>query len=495
MTIEPAPDVTLAPEGTPAGRGSKGKIIAAVAAVVVLLAGVLVTVKLVSSRSADGGASSPDEAVENMIGSLEENDLLGVLDMFAPWERDAAKGLLEDYLDNAQDAGYVADDADLSNVGGYTLTVDGLEVQSTEVNERIANVALVGGTAHFTTEFDELPLGAEALEQLEEATGGEDPEDVDTSGDLADLDLPPITTIEDDGRWYVSLFYTIAESARAAADAPAPTTEGAVPAVGADSPEEAVDEMISAIERVDVERMIELTPPDEMGVLHDYAPLFLDELEPFEGGSVDFHDAEYRVEDVDGGRKVIPTHFVVDATGDFDTTTVTYDRTDDRVSLLVDQDGSATEVALVQLDGGTGFDVDGPGLDLSGQVLEADGGTLAIDVNGTVDGEDLSAKLTATPDGDCILVSGDATSGGETEPIAEQLCPEDFSEEGLSFAGSPVALADVLDNMGELVQFDNFSRLFDLGIVTVEVDGDWYVSPLRSTTELVGTFAALAEGI
>ncbi len=116
-------------------------------------------------------------------------------------------------------------------------------------------------------------------------------------------------------------------------------------------------------------------------------------------------------------------------------------------------------------------------------------------MNGTVDGEDLSAKLTATPDGDCILVSGDATSGGETEPIAEQLCPEDFSEEGLSFAGSPVALADVLDNMGELVQFDNFSRLFDLGIVTVEVDGDWYVSPLRSTTELIGTFAALAEGI
>ncbi len=219
VTIEPAPDVTLAPEGTPAGRSSKGKIIAAVAAVVVLLAGVLVTVKLVSSRSADGGASSPDEAVENMIGSLEENDLLGVLDMFAPWERDAAKGLLEDYLDNAQDAGYVADDADLSNVGGYTLTVDGLEVQSTEVNERIANVALVGGTAHFTTEFDELPLGAEALAQLEEATGGEDPENVDTSGDLADLDLPPITTIEDDGRWYVSLFYTIAESARAAADA------------------------------------------------------------------------------------------------------------------------------------------------------------------------------------------------------------------------------------------------------------------------------------
>ena len=153
-----------------------------------------------------------------------------------------------------------------------------------------------------------------------------------------------------------------------------------MPAVGADSPEEAVDEMIAAVERLDVERMIELTPPDEMGVLHDYAPLFLDEVESFEGGSVDIHDTEYKVEDVDGGRKVIPTHFVVDVAGEFDTTSVTYDRSDDRVSLLVDQDGSATEVALVQIDGGTGFDVNGPGLDLSGQVVEADDGTLAIDV-------------------------------------------------------------------------------------------------------------------
>ena len=216
VTIEPAPEVTLAADGAPPKGGSKGKIIAAVAAVVVLVAGVLVTVKLVSSRSEAGGAASPDEAVENMMGSLEENDLLGVLDMFAPWERDAAMGLIEDYVDNAQDAGYLADDTDLSNVGGYTLTVDGLEVRSTEVNERIVNVALVGGTAHLTTEFDELPLGAEALEQLEEATDGEDPENVDATGDFAEMELPPITTIEDDGRWYVSLFYTIAESARAA---------------------------------------------------------------------------------------------------------------------------------------------------------------------------------------------------------------------------------------------------------------------------------------
>ena len=269
-----------------------------------------------------------------------------------------------------------------------------------------------------------------------------------------------------------------------------------MPAVGADSPEEAVDEMISAIERVDVERMIELTPPDEMGVLHDYAPLFLDELRAVRGWQRRL--PRRRVPRRGRGRRPQGhphplrrrRHRRCSTPPPSPTTA-----TDDRVSLLVDQDGSATEVALVQARQRHRLRRERSRPRPERRGPRGRRGTLAIDVKGTVDGEDLSAKLTATPDGDCILVSGDATSGDETEPIAEQLCPEDFSEEGLSFAGSPITLADVLDNMGELVQFDNFSRLFDLGVVTVEVDGDWYVSPLRSTTELISTFAALAEGI
>jgi hypothetical protein len=483
--------------GQPAAAkpSSKGKIIAAVVAAVVLIAGAIVTVVLVSNRTSSTGAANPEEAVEKMLGSLEDNDLLGVLDMLAPWERDFARGLVDDYIDNAKDAGYVADDADLSDVGGYTLEVDDLRVSTTEVNDRIVNVALVGGTARFATQFDQLPLGAEALKQLAEATGGDTPEDLDATGDLAELGLPPVTTIEDDGRWYVSLFYTVAETARLAADAPPPSSESAIPAVGAGSPEEASDEFISALERLDVRRLIELTPPDEMGVLHDYAPLFIDQLgEPLEGGSIDIRDTEYRVEDVDGGRKVIPTRFVVEVTGESGPTTVTYERTDDRVSLVADVDGEVTEVALEERDAGTGFSLSSTDVNLTGSIVKGDAETLNIDFEGTAEGEEVSATLTATPDADCILLSGDVTSGGETEPVAEQLCPDDFGDEGLELSGAPVALEDVFDQIGDFVEFDRFSQLFDLGLVAVEVDGDWYISPLRSTTELFGAFAALAEG-
>ena len=178
-----------------------------------MAAGTAVTVKLVSSQSS-GGAASPEEAVQDMVGSLEQNDLLGVVDVLAPWERDFARQGIDNYLDDAKDNGLLAKDTDLSDVGGYTLTVDGLKVSSEPVNERIANVSLVGGTAHLQSHFDQLPLGAKLLEQLNKANDGKGPDDVSGTTDLADAQLPPITTIKQDGRWYVSLFYSIAESAR-----------------------------------------------------------------------------------------------------------------------------------------------------------------------------------------------------------------------------------------------------------------------------------------
>ena len=49
-----------------------------------------------------------------------------------------------------------------------------------------------------------------------------------------------------------------------------------IPAVGAATPEEAVRGMIDAAIDLDVARVIELTPPDEMAALHDYGPILVD---------------------------------------------------------------------------------------------------------------------------------------------------------------------------------------------------------------------------
>jgi hypothetical protein len=470
-------------------------VVAFVAAAVLVVAGIVATVILVANRSEASGASSPSEAVEGLVQSLEDNDLLGAVDVLAPWERDFARTQIDRYLDDAKDAGLLDDDADLGDVGGYTLEVDDLQVEPSEVNERIVNVALTGGTARFQSQIDELPLGAKILDQLRRSDDGRAPEDVDTTADLAEASLPPLTTIEQDGRWYVSLFYTVAEAARQSADAPVPTVEAAVPAVGADSPEAAVDAMIGALETGDVRRMIELTPPDEMGVLHDYAPLFLDE----EGGpdtpSATFDDLAYEVVDVDGGKKVIPTRFTITAT-EGDPTTVRYERTDDRIQLSVQGGEDAGTLSLGKIEGGVEFSVQSDEVQLTGQVTSAGENTMAIAFQGQSDGDQVTADLTAEPDGSCIVVAGTVTSGDESEQITERLCPEDLDESGtVEIFGEPLELGELLGNVNELVQFDRLSRLFDVGLVAVEVDGDWYVSPLRSTGELFGTFAGVFEGL
>ena len=69
------------------------------------------------------------------------------------------------------------------------------------------------------------------------------------------------------------MFYTLAGPIRR--DPTLPAFGQGVDAVGADSPEAAVKALADATVAYDVERIIALTPPEEMKALHDYAPLFL----------------------------------------------------------------------------------------------------------------------------------------------------------------------------------------------------------------------------
>ena len=497
-----APSADAPTTTAPAKRSKRGRILAGVAAVAVVAAGTAVTVKLVSSQSS-GGAASPEEAVQDMVGSLEQNDLLGVVDVLAPWERDFARQGIDNYLDDAKDNGLLAKDTDLNDVGGYTLTVDGLKVSSEPVNERIANVSLVGGTAHLQSHVDQLPLGAKLLEQLDKANDGKGPDDVSGTTDLAEAQLPPITTIKQDGRWYVSLFYSIAEAARRDTGAPAPTTEGAIQAKGADSPQAAVDELIDALEQGDVERLIELTPPDEMAVLHDYAPLFLKDATPSSDGTVKITDRDYSVVDVTGGRKVIPQKLTAVVSGD-DPGTLSYERTGDHVQITLDRDGETTTLRLEKADNGSTFVVQGPAVDLRGTITAAGESTIQIGLQGKSDDQSVTGDLTLTPEGTCVTVKGDLTTDDDHQYVDDQVCPEDLlsSQDGdfvdkqaVTIFGQPIDTALSLDKLGKLVQFEQLSKLFDLGIVTVKVDGKWYVSPLRTTADLFGTFGRLAEGL
>ena len=128
-----------------------------------------------------------------------------------------------------------------------------------------------------------------------------------------------MTTVRKDGRWYVSLFYSVAEAARGELDVDVPDADQAIVPDGAGSPEEAVDQMIGAVADLDLEGAIATLEPDEFEALQRYAPMFLERRPGRRSTTTDVislkvSDTEYDVEERDDGRVAVGfTGFTIDA--------------------------------------------------------------------------------------------------------------------------------------------------------------------------------------
>ena len=194
-----------------------------------------------------------------------------------------------------------------------------------------------------------------------------------------------------------------------------------IPAVGAATPEDALRGVIDAGVQLDVAGLIELTPPDEMAALHDYGPILVE---------------------------------------------------------LADEALVETDVQTV-LDGWT-FSVDA--LDL--EQVEVTGGIKLLPTHIAVSGSDTegrSFEASATKvDETCVDYSVTAVDVVEAGPdevsMSGQACAADIAE---AFEGSdvPIEVQQIAERM--------VGQLGQLGAVTVEVDGLWYVSPSRSVADVL----------
>jgi len=394
----------------PKPKGGKGKIVgAAVAAVAVLGGGAFAAIQLTGGSSSSGGSDSPETAVQSMFDALEQNDLIGVLDHLAPGEREVIKDQFSDLVDEGKRLGLLSEDTTLENVPGFTVDFEGLEFNVEERNDRLSMVTLTAGSVTTSGSFGDLPIGDVVLDQVGEELPPDAPEQTIDIADVEPDSLPEIGVIEQDGKWYVSAFYTAAEAAAVASGNTMP--EQPIAAAGAASPEEAVTEMIQAASNADVERVIELTPPDEMAALHDYGQILVDmaaeQVEPGEsvfGDDFDVSLDEYDFEttEVTGGTKVLPTH----------------------VKFTV-----ATS--------------------------EGDGGTVEVT---KVDETCVEYSIVGTEDGEPIDETDRYCADDVRAPLEEDETPSDVIDIAVRMTG----------------------QLGQLGIVTVEVDGQWYVSPTRT---------------
>ena len=116
-----------------------------------------------------------------------------------------------------------------------------------------------------------------------------------------------MTAVRKDGRWYLSLFYTAAEGARAETGEDIPA-EGITP-TGGDSPEAAMDAFLDGVEGLDLSAVIASLNPNEFEALQRYAPLFIDE-------------AQSSLDDVDVTMSISDRDYEVTGSGDTRSVTV-----------------------------------------------------------------------------------------------------------------------------------------------------------------------------
>lgn len=427
----PPPLPPPAPVGGSAGGGGR-RWVAVVVALALVAGGTYATAQLLSD---DAGAGSPEEAGEQLLAAVTRSDLLGIIELLPPSERQVLGDIATELSDQADRLGLVDETFRLDGFPGLDIEVEDPEFEVVELGDGLARVSLVDGQA--SVEVDgELVAGSlgEVVEEIAEANDAEvEVEDsegstdigeiVDEAVDDADLDggevLNPFTVavVEQDGRWFPSLGFTIAELIRMDMDQfgdgpPAPDLDDGVEPDGADSPEEALQALLEAALDGDGEAALAVLDPGDAGSVQVYADVFFDFGSP-EGAGIEAEITDAEVTPLGGGvHRVLPTGFT--AEGELDEGSLSFELAD----------GCAT------------------------------------------------FEFTSSEDPD--------------DDVDFESCADDDVAEGLAEAFEDVEVPEEIDELIEA-----FSPV-EVGIITVEHDGEHFVSWLRTFVDVVAvTFRGL----
>jgi len=405
------------PPSAPASKNRTPVIVTAIAVVVALLVGAGVWFFAIRDTQSTSGQESPQAAVNALFTSLSNSDPIGLAGQLDPAEASLFTDLNVDVLSELKRLDVLGPSASTTSLTGTSITVSGLTVDPTDetINDNLRVVKLTGGTVTIASNPDQLPLSDKIKSKFADQISQAEPQSQTLNiADAVSSNGGPIriATVQRGGAWYVSLFYSIADNATHQAGLPNPTAADRIAAIGSPSPEAAVDAFIKKASEGKIKDVIALTAPDEMGVLHDYGTLLVDNIDTsnLTSGVSDLgftvEKASWTLSDVTGGKKVSLASLTVSAQGQ--TATITRDPAA----------GSLT-------------------VDLDGQKQTLDQSTI----------EDFIAQAGGSQDLDPTMV-------------------------------------DIIKR--------EFQQIVGLGIVTVQVDEQWYVSPVRSFSDI---FVSLLKGL
>ena len=411
--------------------------------------------------NSDDGAGSPEEVMDQMIEALNQEDLVAMAELMEPGERRAiAEPVLFEIIPELQRLGLFGDDFDPASIAGFDLELSDVtyRVERPDGSPDVAHVFFTGGTSSATANSAEMAMSDDLRELL-------DPGELSGEGDLAS-DMP-IVMVERGGRWYMSLVYTVVE---AGFPGEMPSLAAALQPNGSDSPEQAVETMLTDLVSLDLRDAIRGMEPGEMSALQRWAPLFIDDAQAM----IDEAIAELAADNVTWRLSDLQ----LERSSDGDDTIVTvrgfvFRIESPQLNVDVEYGPELIEIRVDALD--SEFRV-------SGSVTIT---PTAISLSGSLDGQ--SADVAVAFADDVWTISGEV----DGEPVSGSLTLDDtcspFRFEGFDLDESG-CLSDTFpqQSIDELLagpaggdEFPGFE------MVVVETDGDWYVSPIGTLMRAV----------
>ena len=242
----------------------------------------------ITAASDSGGAGSPGEAVEQLLEALSAEDLLGAAELVEPSERETIVEAAFDITEELQRLEVLRDDLDLSAISGIDLEFSDVRVRAEMVRTDLAQVYIDQGTFEASYVAADLPFGPLITDRvpadwLDSSGSVRETVAASTVGEFTNpygfaTDAEPfIAVVERDGRWYVSLWYSVAENIRVALGEPLPNRSAMPMTIGASSPDGAVRALVERTEELDLAGIIGTLDPNEAAALYEYSPLFLDD--------------------------------------------------------------------------------------------------------------------------------------------------------------------------------------------------------------------------
>ncbi|WP_086819062.1 hypothetical protein [Allokutzneria sp. NRRL B-24872] len=298
-------------------RKRRTGLIAGVVVGVVALVGGGVTLA-VAMQGGGAPGSSPQAAVTGLVDALNKNDTVGVLDRVHPAEAKAFRDLAMTSSAEMKRLEVLRADADaLKMSGAFTAQEVGFADEPEEkVNDRISVVKLVTGRFSMTEDPAQAPYTEKFLKLVEGTPGASTKQTstVDIASVVQRTGKPVrIATVKVGDKWYPSVYYSLADFVLQMTGRSWP--KESIPAVGAASPEQAVRELVTAAVDGNTRRVIELLPPTEMAVAHDFGNALVVELSGETPSDTKLIELQTETKDIPGGKRISPRKIVVETGG------------------------------------------------------------------------------------------------------------------------------------------------------------------------------------